>query len=478
MSRSNRQGTAVVLALVLLICGVLLSWLTHGSGVVRDDPQRNISVPKTLTVPLQVRAAYNAERIFVSYRWPAERPGLFHDVLVYEGGQWVVKGRATPGSQPDGMHEDRVAMMLDDGSVPEFGRYGGYVTVGDGILTFTNEVAADAVKAHPELGGRLKQEEVSKSLPGTRLDINDWASLRSEEALKAQRQAGYFLDLWHWRSHRANPIGMSDDQMVAELRGGDGGKSSAGTNWDGERKQPRLMFDAAALGYKALKWQDVAAGRIDQESVYYLVEGQAPPFDPQAGWAEGDTLPRRFLRQPEGSKADIKVQGKGRWADGHWNVTLSRALDTGHPLDDKILRDHGLYDVAFAIHRHATGGRWHYVSLPMTLGLGRPADIAAEQFEGQEPSWTGPWREVTLFYPGQVSWPHLNSKLHAGAPAIARGLPVHTRHSVDQLKHYGIEREFAEEIRRQWLWTLLSGLALILGVGFALNMALAQRRGD
>jgi hypothetical protein len=33
-----------------------------------------------------------------------------------------------PGSRPDGLHEDRVAMMLDDGSVPEFGRYGGYIT--------------------------------------------------------------------------------------------------------------------------------------------------------------------------------------------------------------------------------------------------------------------------------------------------------------------------------------------------------------
>lgn len=162
MKRSNRQGLAIALAILLLVGGVLLSWLTHGRGVVRDDPKRNISVPKTLTVPLQVRAAYNAEKIFVNYRWPADRPGLFHDVLVYEGGRWVVKGRATPGSQPDGMHEDRVAMMLDDGGVPEFARYGGYITVGDGILTFTNEASEDAVKAHPYLGGKLKQEEVEQ----------------------------------------------------------------------------------------------------------------------------------------------------------------------------------------------------------------------------------------------------------------------------------------------------------------------------
>ena len=175
MDRLGRRRLTLVIAPLLLGGGLLLSWLTQGTGVVRDDPARNISIPKILSVPLQVRAAYNAERIFFSYRWPADRPSLFHDVLVYEGGQWVTKGQAAPGPQPDGMHEDRVAMMLDDGSVPEFARYGGYITVGDGILTFTNEAKADAVKEHPYLGKKLKQVEVSKSLPDTRSDIGDWS---------------------------------------------------------------------------------------------------------------------------------------------------------------------------------------------------------------------------------------------------------------------------------------------------------------
>ena len=49
------------------------------------------------------------------------------------------------------------------------------------------------------------------------------------------------------------------------------------------------------------------------------------------------------------------------------------------------------------------GSRWHYISLPFTLGLGREADIAAVRFNGEEPKWEQPWKEVTLFYPGQVS---------------------------------------------------------------------------
>lgn len=464
-------------ALALFGGGLLLSWVTHGTGVVRDDPKRNISVPKQLTVPLQVQAAYNGTDMFFRYRWPADKPGIFHDVVKFEGGKWVTKGSANPGSQTDGLHEDRVAMMLDDGSVPEFARYGGYLAIGSGIATFTNHAKSDEVKAHPYLGKKLKQEEISKSLPNTRTDINNWASVQPEDKLKAQREAGYFLDLWHWRSHRSNPINMSDDQVVAEGRLSDGGKSAAASNWDGDRKQPKLMFNAATTGYKALKWDDVKQGKVAQDSTYFLREGEAVAFDPAAGWSEGDTLPRRTLRAPEGSMADIAVQGKGRWADGFWDVTLTRKLNTGNPLDDKILKDQGAYSVAFSIHRNATGGRWHYVSLPYSLGLGRTGDIMAQPFAGTTPQWKEQWTNIELFYPGQVSWPHLNSSKHAGAKFISKGQPVTTHHSVGQLKYYGVEAEFADEIRRQWLLTLFAGIALIAAFGFALNQLLKRNEG-
>jgi hypothetical protein len=471
----KRKGLFVALA--LFGSGLLLSWLTHGTGVVQNDPKRNISIPKQLSVPLQVQAAYNGTDMFFRYRWPAAKPGIFHDVVKFEDGKWVRKGAGNPGPEKDGIHEDRVAMMLDDGSVPEFARYGGYMAIGSGIDTFTRHATGDEVKAHPHLGKKLKGDVVSKSLPGTRTDINDWSSVVPEAKLQAQREAGYFLDLWHWRGHRSNPINMSDDQVIAEARLGDEGKSASGSNWDADKKQPKLMFNAAATGYKALKWDEVQQGKVSQESTYFLREGEAVPFDPAAGWVNGDTLPRRTLRSPEGSMADIAVQGKGRWADGFWDVTLTRKLDTGHPLDDKILRDQGAYAVAFAIHRDATGARWHYISLPASLGLGRAGDIVAQRFEGAAPVWKDQWFNVTLFYPGQVSWPHLNSKKHAGAEFIAKGQPVSTHHSVEQLQHYGVEAEFADEILRQWLWTLLAGIALIATFGIALNQLLKRNEG-
>ena len=476
-SSSSRRNGLLLFAIVIFVGMLAVSWFNHGTGVIQNDASRSIYIPKQLTMPLQVQAAYNGEKIFFRYRWPAQQPSIQHDVLKFEGGKWVVKGRAMPGPQTDRLHEDRVAMFVDDGHVPEFARYGGYITIGDGINTFTRHASAKDVKEHPYLGKERKQEEVTKSLPETRSDINDWSSTVSKEKMAAQRKAGYFLDLWHWRSHRANPINMSDDQYVHDIRGGDKGKSGVFTNWDNDKKQPRFMFDPAkSKGIVANKWDDVATNKLGFDDPYYLTEADALPFDPNHAWKEGDTLPRRVLRRGDGSIVDIKVAGQGRWKDGYWDVTLSRAMDTGNPEDDKIFRENGSYTLAFSVHRDATGGRWHYVSLPISLGLDRGATIRATKFTGDVPQWGNDWTNVTLFYPGQVSWPLVNSSKHAGADKVRQGVPVRVRHSEVQLAHYGVEMEFNNEIITQWRYSLFAGVLLVISFGIVLLVLVPRNK--
>ena len=459
----------------LFVLMLALSWFFHGSGVIRNDLKRNIYIPSTLTIPLQVQAAYNGERMFFRYRWPAKEPHIYHDMLKYEGGKWTRYGKSAPGPQPQGIYEDRVTMLVDDGSVPEFEKYGGYITVGDRMRFFTNEAKKDEVQKHAYLGEKKKQEEVGKHLPATRSNPADWTSVVGEDQLAQQRKAGYFLDLWHWRAHRSNPIGASDDQVVAEARYGDEGKGPFATNWDGDKKQPKLMFDAAKTGFAALRWDDLAARKLGFDDIYYLREDQARPFEANHAWQEGDVIPRRLLRRSEGSRGDIAVQGKARWQDGYWDVTLVRKMDTGRPLDDKMFMDSHAYTVAFAVHRDAFGSRWHYVSLPKQLGLRRPADFQAARFDGAAPTWGEDWYTVTLFYPGQVNWPLLMSTRHAGAENIKKGIPVRARHSEKQLAHYGVEMEFDREIRRQWLFTLFAGVLLIVGFGIGINLLIGKK---
>ena len=477
MSGEITKPRLLWLVLALFMAALLLAWLFHGTGVVRNDLARNIHIPDELSMPLQVKAAQDGKNIYFRYRWPAREPHIYHDMLRFEGGKWVRVGKSVPGPQPQGIYEDRVAMMVDDGAVPEFGRYGGYITIGDGMRFFTHEAKKSEVQAHPYLGGKRKQEEVGKHLPETRSDINNWQSVISEDKLAVQRKAGYFLDLWHWRAHRSNPVDASDDQVIAEARYGDAGKGSFADNWDAKTELPQKMFDPDKAGGRvALRWEDLQAHKLGFEDLYYLREEQAKPFDPAYTWKDGDVIPQRLLQAGDGSRADIKVHGKGRWKDGFWDVTLVRAMDTGHPLDDKAFVDLHTYSVAFAVHRDAYGSRWHYVSLPVRLGLNRDAEMKVAEFTGDGPKWEQPWHEVKLFYPGQVSWPLLKSAMHAGASRINQGIPVRARHSEAQLAHYGVEMEFNQEIVRQWLLTLVAGLLLILGFGFAVIHLLGHRR--
>jgi hypothetical protein len=472
------KRTLLYLSVLIFVAVLAVSWVTHGTGVVKNDLARNIFIPDDLTMPLQVKAAYNGQDIFFRYRWPAKQPSIYHDMLKFEGGKWVRYGGSVAGPQPQGIYEDRLTMLVDDGSVPEFAKYGGYVTIGDRMRFFTNEATQDEVKAHPYLGATKKQTEIGKHLPETRSDIGDWASVVPEEELAALRGAGYFLDLWHWRAHRSNPIDVSDDQFVFDARYGDGGKGPFTNNWDADAKQPMFMLDPARNGgHRALNWADLEQRKLGFDDVYFISEANSVPFDATHAWQEGDTIPRRLLRQGDGSRIDIKVDGKARWQDGFWDLTLKRAMDTGSPTDDKIMVDKRVYNVAFAVHRDSFGSRWHLVSLPVTLGLGRDAEMAAVRFAGNAPDWSQEWTEVALFYPGQVSWPHLNSTEHAGAENIKKGVPVKYRHSEAQLANYGIEREFADPIRRQWLFTILAGLLLIGGFAIALNGLLARKGG-
>lgn len=469
------KRTLLSTAVAVFVAMLLLSWVFHGKGVVHNDTKHHLYIPETLTMPLQVKVAYNGDKIFFRYRWPTDKPSLFHDVAKFEGGEWKRKFGTGTGADPNDKIEDRVTMMVDDGSVPEFEKYGGYITIGDRMRFFSDAASADDVKKHPYLGQQLKKSDVRKYLPATRRDINDWASVVSAEELVALRKAGYFLDLWHWRAARSNPIGTSDDELVFEYRYGDAGDGPFTSNWDKEKNQPRFMLDRKKVGRSALSWNEIKQGKLGFGDVYYISEDIAVPFDPNLAWKEDDVIPRVLLRKPSGSHGDISVQGQARWKDGYWDVTLVRKMDTGHPLDDKAFVDNRVYTVAFAVHRYAAEGRWHNVSLPKRLGLNRQADFQAVRFEGAEPKWGQDWYNVTLFYPGQVNWPLLNSAKHAGAENIKKGIPVRARHSEVQLAHYGVEMEFYDEIRKQWLYTLLAGVLLIAGFGIALNLLLGKK---
>ena len=454
--------------LIAVIAGVVvvavLSLAFASSGVREDDHDRNIAQPEELFLDLEIQAAYNDDDIFWRFSWETDTPHFYHDYLVYEGGEWVRYGQSPIGTDPHHTYEDRLTFLLDDGSVDLFSEYGGFMTVvADGGRFMREEADPDEVE---EVLGEGRSD-VRKFLPGTREDPMDWRTVLDDDEIAELRESGYFLDLWHWRAHRSNPIGWADDQLVLDYRLGDDGQSPYSTNWDDETEQPQFMFDPDETGQHAMEWDRVLNLEYTQDDFYYLSEDFAVDFDPDHDWQEGDVIPRRLLREPEGSRGVIFAQGIAQ--DGGWELELQRALDTGYPEDDKILEEFGRYDVAFAIHANATGSRWHYIGMPMTLGLQRDADIEAVHFEGEQP----PWQDIepvteTLFYPGMIGWDHLtDGDAHAGAGAMQGGTPFSVAHDIEDMAYYALESEFRPEIKTQWVWTGLVWILFIIAASVA-----------
>ncbi|MFU8888831.1 MAG: ethylbenzene dehydrogenase-related protein [Trueperaceae bacterium] len=406
-------------------------WNAYFGETGVSDPANRIAQPDETHMEVTVKAAHDGERIYFQYVFPTPVPSYYHDYLVYRDGAWVSAGSGPVGPEPHGLHEDRVTMLVDDGSVQGFANQGGWVTCHDDLAAPNMYAAADDddVEAHPVLGDIYGHDEQGKYLPQSRdagpgwWEVSGWdaMSLENLERYAERLDAGVFLDLWHWRSARSNPIGYSDNQYVFENRNSSPGTAPYGTN--ASSGLPRYMFDPEVTGFRALTWDALQAQEYGPDGPTFIVPGvNAVEFDPDHAWQEGDTLPRRFLRTPTDSRGAIEADGvliplaDGTW---QWQVTLSRALDTGFPQADKAFVPGRTYHAAVAVHRLGTGGRWHMVTLPFTVGLDTPADVTANRFVGDAPNWSAiPGSTRIAIYPGQTNWEWVTSDAHPGGVQV------------------------------------------------------------
>ncbi len=321
-------------------------------------------------VDLKVQAAYDDRNAYLRFQWKTQRnaAGIEYPYYRFDGKEWKIHGFpkldqvVREGKQP-GIYEDRLSLLLDDGKVPGFAQQGCWLTCHDGQRDMQKTGSgADARKF-------INRADVRKYLPASRNDPTDWRTVKTPEELAKLKSEGMFLDLIQWRAHRSNPVGASDDGYVLDFRSSDAGKNPFASNLDDKTRQPRYMYDASKFGAKA-----VTQSQVPGKGNFLILGDNAVPFDPNAGWKEGDMVPRYFLQAPTGSAGDNK--GAGTWKDGVWTVVMTRPLNLANG-DDKALKPGGVYSVGFAVHDENITTRGHFVSFPLTLGLGAKADIEA-----------------------------------------------------------------------------------------------------
>jgi hypothetical protein len=330
------------------------------------------------TLDLNVQAAHDDKFLYLRFQWATQNkaPGDAYPQLRFDGKEWKRYGgprldKDVREGKMQAVYEDRLSVMVDDGKVANFARHGCWVSCHDGMRNMRNEATKDQLAANPLFKNR---SDVRKYLPATREPNGAWDKTRPVEEIAKLKASGEFVDLWQWRAHRSNAAGMADDGYVLEYRLFDAGKNMFLSNEDTAARQPRMMFDAAKTGQKSL----TAADLQKPGKAQVLVPGQtAVPFDPNAGWKEGDMLPQYYVQREaaSGSAAD-NAYARGVWKDGTWTLVMARPLGLANP-DDKTLKVGGVISVGFAVHDDNVTTRGHHVSFPLRVGIGAKADITA-----------------------------------------------------------------------------------------------------
>ncbi len=337
---------------------------------------------------LSVQAAHDDQNLYMRFSWKTdgEGPGNIGNLMRFDGSEWAWWGNhrqheAVIDEGQPAIYPDRLGIMIGDAKVEFYPEQGCWMTCHDSLLGMPEQADEDEVGEHPVIGQVFKKigidvtnHIVRKYLPGSRSEGTEWAAVKSEDELMALRKEGAFLDLIIWDASLTNPAGIAADFNVLEIKTVDEGTSALYPNgktiWG-----PKYMFDEGKVGFSALTEADIG----DPAKPKHLIVGQnTAPLD--AGKIkEGDLLPAHILDtgSAEGSAADIDY-AKGALEGGKYTVVIRRKLDTGHPLDDKVLKVGGVYTFGFSIHDDAVGMRGHHVSFPVTVSIGPgKADIQA-----------------------------------------------------------------------------------------------------
>ncbi len=238
---------------------------------------------------VELKALYTDTDLFMYAKWPDTSMTVRRQELVYQDGTWATS------AETDLIREDRIGIFWPMTEIGDF-----------------------------ESRGCLATCHNTRERWGKYID------------------AGELGDMWHLKGARSLPGGYVDDKFLNSTvdMGGDGGRhgdasgstfvygnnlSSGAPQWMG----PAHDTDPAAL------YDDTWAAEPFPGT--WAVAAQT--YDANAGWVNGDRLPKYVMTTPVPGGARSDVRAGGKWTDGYWTVEMKRALDTGDTEHDVIFND-------------------------------------------------------------------------------------------------------------------------------------------
>jgi len=349
----------------------------------RFEPKPVAGKPGTVKATLQ--ASFDSQNLYLQISWAAKEAGAFHEYVVYRDGKWVTyatnkNNAAVAAGKMKASYEDRFTIMLGDGKgVPAFNSLGCWATCHNDMRYMPNEAKKAEVEAHAILGkAGMKKEDIRKYLPESRSAMGPtggWDKIKGKSDIDALQAKGAFVELWQWRGYRSNGVQAADDGYVLAYREFDSGKNPFFNNWDGAKSQPLFMFDPAKNNGRA----GLTEAEFRNLKAPLLTVTNRVAYDPKYNWKNGDLMVKQGLQKPEGSAGDNAVVGT--YGNGRWTLMWTRKLNTGNK-DDIVLKAGETYPISLAVHDDNVTARFHHVSFPLKLSLGKKdGDINAVQIK-------------------------------------------------------------------------------------------------
>ncbi len=161
---------------------------------------------------------------------------------------------------------------------------------------------------------------------------------------------GGWVDVWHWKAARTNPVNLADDKYF------DGNHLDNGE----EAEDGGRHGDAKTIGSYSNNNDNGMpeySGPITDGHYIIIVAGadesSLTQFENNAD-TQALTIPGYIVNEnADGSRADVTA--KGVWSNGVWTVELKRKLDTGHAGDDVIFTAGNTYQASIAVADNSGG---------------------------------------------------------------------------------------------------------------------------
>jgi hypothetical protein len=176
---------------------------------------------------------------------------------------------------------------------------------------------------------------------GCAITCHSPADLPREQWKFATRNAVEKGDLWHWKAARSAPYKHADDAWLTVAGNPTGSyrktgrRKDVGNGGDQQNQTPD--------GIRPLYMQDPSKKpRIPG----FLLMEETKKITDYSIFKPGDIIPFRLPVRPGGSRFDVKAES--RYGNRHWQVMLSRKLNTGHE-DDVVFNPMKRYSFAMAV---------------------------------------------------------------------------------------------------------------------------------